>query len=127
MAGASARGLGMAFDPQEWLPIGRGHYDRLTGSESTQVVPPACWPPHVPKMEAKGNKVAQVWAWAPQEGQGAVEVIRETEHDGSTMWKRDRWYLMETTDGRTWISRVPDKNIEGGGHRSDTLPPWPLS
>jgi hypothetical protein len=55
----------------------------------------------------------------------AVEVIRDCGFDGSPLWKRDRWYLSQTTDDRTWITRIPDKNIEGG-HHTDTLPPWPI-
>ena len=111
----------MAFDPEDCLPVARNIFDALIRSDTTQVVPRANWPPHVFKMEAEGNTVRQVWSWVPQEGQVALEVIREC----STFWKRDRWYLSETTDGRVWITRAPDKNIEGG-HHSGRLPPWPL-
>ena len=114
----------MAFDPTDWRPFPREQYDALIRSTSTQVVPRLSWPPHVPKMEANGNKVVGVWSWVPQDGQVALEVVRE--FYGDKPWKRDRWYLIETTDKRTWITRTPDKAIEEGRHHSDMLPAWPL-
>ena len=110
------------WSSEQWLPLERELFDSLTSSKSTQIVPRTGWPQHVPKMEGKGNQVVQVWSWVPREGEGVIEVIRQA----STYWKRDRWYLIKTTDGRTRISRTPDKSIEGDPHHADKLPGWSL-
>jgi len=106
--------------------IDRETFDRLTSSDSTQVVERPDWPDIPRKMEDAAQAVRQVWCWTNSEGEGVLEVIREHRQDGSTAWKRDRWYLIETVEGGTFITRKPDKDIEGGSHHSSSLPPWPI-
>jgi hypothetical protein len=113
-------------DDLGWRAIDRRTFDALTSSNSTQLVPKAEWPDIALRMEASGESVAQVWAWSPTSDTGVLEVVRESSVGGSTMWKRDRWYLAETSDGDTMITRRPDKDIEGRSHHSTVLPPWPL-
>ena len=114
------------MDSRYWRPIERKTFNVLMRSSSTQVLPHEEWPDLAQQMDDAGEKVKQVWGWPNGPDQAVIEVIREAENNSSFSWKRDRWYAAETTDGGTWITRKPDKEIENRGHHTSALPPWPL-
>lgn len=122
-----------------YVEIQRTLYDKLRTSDSTQVVAREDWLPFIERMAAeRGQEVRQVWGWPSGLTAAVVEVIREyVEPGGSTAWKRDRWYLVETGSGNSTGSVLmsgPDKDVEGAGpqadrsygHHGNALPGWPI-
>ena len=82
------------------------------------------------------QQVRHPWGWPSSLTEAVVEAFQEyVEPDGSTGWKRDRWYFVETSStGSTGTVLIggPDKNIETEGplqgptygHHGDALSGW---